>query len=98
MEACFPGGDYASVKEDLSKPANAPATWTPSTGGEQAQGEGKPSQLASWCCVFSGRVTRVWSRVVSKLLLTLHCPPRSLIPQFCREAMTYRKLTPTPQR
>ena len=97
MEECLPGGDYASIKDDPSKTANPPATWTPIPAGEQAQSEGERSQLAG-CCVVSGRVTHMWSRIVCKHLLTLHCCPCSLDPQACPEAMKYRKLPPIPQR
>ena len=93
MEDCPPGGDDASVKDDLSKTDDSPATWTPSPTGEQLQGEGERSQLAG-CCALSGRVTHVCSHVVCKLLPTLHCCPRSLDPQACPEVMTYPKLTP----
>ena len=96
MEVCPPGGDYASVKDDPSKTDNSTATWTASPAGEQAQGEGERSQLAG-CSDLSGRVTHVWSRIVCKHLLTLHCCPRSLDPQACLEAMTYHSLTPIPQ-
>ena len=57
MEGSHPGGDDASVKDDPSKTANPPATWTPSPAGEQAQDEGERSQLAAGCCVLGGRVT-----------------------------------------
>ena len=83
MEDCSPGGDYVSFKDNPSKTANPPATWTPSPAGEQAQGEGKRSQLAG-CCDLSGCVTHVWSGVVCKLLLTLHCCLALLTPGLFR--------------
>ena len=96
MEECPPGDDYSSIKDDPSKTANPPATLTPSPAGEQAQGEGERLQSAG-CCVLSGRVTHMWSHIVCKLLLTLHCCPRSLDPQACPEAMKNCKLPPIPQ-
>ena len=65
MEECLPGGDYASAKDDPSKSDKPPAIRTTNSAGEQAQGsaqgESKCSQLA--CCVLSGSMTHIWSRL-----------------------------------
>ena len=61
MEECPPGGDYTSGEYDPSESDNPPESRTTNPAGEQAQGESERSQLA--CCVLSGRITHIWSRL-----------------------------------